>query len=179
MDEWTLFLDRDGVINYAIPEHEHVDDIRKFVLIPSAITAIKMLQTYFKGIFIVSNQRGVDKRILEKITRHMLEELAHHDAFIDVVLYALTVDNMRKPDIGMGLYLKNIYPWINLENGVMVGDSKTDMQFGRSLKMKTVFVSQKDPNLDTIEYIDLVMSDLYSFANYWAARVGQYNHNSA
>ena len=64
---WTLFLDRDGVIN----NEKHMDYINtwdEFAFLPGVKDAIKKFTEKFGHIFIITNQRGVSKGLtrLEK-----------------------------------------------------------------------------------------------------------------
>ena len=57
---WTLFLDRDGVIN----NEKHLDYINtweEFEFFPGVKEAIKKFTEKFHNIFIITNQRGVAK----------------------------------------------------------------------------------------------------------------------
>jgi HAD superfamily hydrolase (TIGR01662 family) len=51
---------------------------------------------------------------------------------------------MRKPDIGMALQAKKIFPEIDFSKSIMVGDSSSDMEFAKRAGMKTVFVGTKE-----------------------------------
>jgi len=73
----------------------------------------------------------------------------------------------RKPNVGMALAAKKDFPDINFKNSFMVGDSLSDMIFGKRMKMKTVFIGndinmpRRHPRL-----IDLIFVNLFNFANY-------------
>jgi histidinol phosphatase-like enzyme len=71
----------------------------------------------------------------------------------------------RKPGIGMALQAKNDFPSIDFTKSIMVGDSITDMQFGKNAGMLTVFISgDSDQIIQNQELIDFRFKDLYSFA---------------
>ena len=57
---WTLFLDRDGVINVK-RDNDYVKNWEEFVFINGSIKAISRLTKVFGRIIIVTNQRGVGK----------------------------------------------------------------------------------------------------------------------
>jgi histidinol phosphatase-like enzyme len=65
----------------------------------------------------------------------------------------------------MALQAKNDFPSIDFTKSIMVGDSITDMQFGKNAEMITVFISG---DLDQIPknqgLIDFTFKNLYSFA---------------
>jgi len=53
---WTLFLDRDGVINQRIPG-EYVKRIDEFVFVPGTLQSIAKFAGIFKFIFVATNQQ--------------------------------------------------------------------------------------------------------------------------
>ena len=146
--EWTLFLDRDGVINYR-----HVGDYVKnpedFKFIKGVPEAIKIFSELFGRILIITNQQGIGKGLmtenqLTEIHRHMLDEIEKSGGKIQKVYHApsLIKDKSfrRKPQIGMGLHAKKDFPEIAFKKSLMAGDSKSDMEFGKRLGMKTVLI---------------------------------------
>ncbi len=148
---WTLFLDRDGVINKRIPD-QYIDDWSDFEFFEGTFQAIKLFSALFERIFIVTNQQGVGKQLmttqqLEKIHKKMLNQITLNEGRIDKVYTctALVKENAfcRKPNIGMPLQAKKEFPSINFEQSFMVGDSISDIEMGLRLKMKTVFIKTK------------------------------------
>jgi histidinol phosphatase-like enzyme len=72
----------------------------------------------------------------------------------------------RKPNPGMGLQAIKDFPTIDLLKSVMIGNTLSDMKFGRNLGVAiTIFLptTRKDIPLDH-EDIDLVFNDLISVA---------------
>lgn len=161
---WSLFVDRDGVVNKRLGEHEHVQTCEQLELLPNVPQALAILRRHFNGIFVVSNQLGMFQLDLIAINACFAEQIARHGAWVDDIVYATGTDKMRKPDIGMALFLKSKHPWIDFKRTVMVGDSLTDMQFGRNIKAKNVWISRKPPVGDEIPLVDLVLPSLYDFA---------------
>ena len=55
----------------------------------------------------------------------------------------------RKPETGMALQAKADFPHIDFSKSVMVGDSNSDMDFGKRLGMTLVFIEGKkeDPSV--------------------------------
>jgi D-glycero-alpha-D-manno-heptose 1-phosphate guanylyltransferase len=153
--EWTLFLDRDGVLNKRIVD-DYVKDPGEFEWIPGVLEALKILSEFFGKIIIVSNQQGIGKgqmteNDLEIIHSKMLNEINQHDGRVDAIYFApqLKSENSayRKPGIGMALQAKADFPGIDFSKSVMAGDSENDLQFGRKAGMITVFINtekQKD-----------------------------------
>jgi D-glycero-D-manno-heptose 1,7-bisphosphate phosphatase len=170
---WTLFLDRDGVINVKL-EGDYVKKIEEFQFTNNAIKALAKAKRLFAKILVVTNQQGIAKGLyteedLKNVHNYMQEQLAKENAQVDKIYYcpALSGDtrfNCRKPDIGMALQAKKDFPEINFTKSVMVGDSISDMEFGKKLGMYTVFISNDNfIDLKYKELIDANFNSLYSF----------------
>lgn len=170
---WSLFLDRDGVINTRIPD-DYVMSLDEFIFIPGVLNAMKLLSEYFNRIVVVSNQQGVGKGLmtedmLNNIHKHMISEVKHAGGRIDKVYFCPDLREsrslMRKPNIGMGLRARKDFPEIRFTNSVMVGDSISDMRFGKRLGMTTVFISDDLNEIrNNASLIDLAFPDLYTFS---------------
>ncbi|MBK7816229.1 MAG: HAD-IIIA family hydrolase [Sphingobacteriaceae bacterium] len=121
---------------------------------------LKKLNEVFGTVVVVTNQQGIGKGVytkedLELIHNNMLYELKYHKGIIDKVYYSpyLASENheTRKPNIGMALQAKKDFPHIDLTKSIIVGDSISDMEFGRTAGMRTVYISNKkvtDPKID-------------------------------
>jgi histidinol-phosphate phosphatase family protein len=147
-NSWTLFLDRDGVINVRFPG-DYVKHVGEFEFLPGVKEAIAKFFTVFGKIIVVTNQQGISRGIyshedLEKIHTHMKSELEKSGGKIEAVYYAhqSAAENspMRKPGIGMALEAKKDFPEIDFSKAIMVGDSQSDMEFGKTAGMKTIFL---------------------------------------
>jgi histidinol-phosphate phosphatase family protein len=149
-NSWSLFLDRDGVINEKI-ENDYVKNWDEFKFKDGVLQAVAGLGKIFGRIFIVTNQRGVGLGVmtedkLNEIHGKLLSEITSLSGRIDKIYYCTAVDNCaecRKPNIGMGLKAKSDFPEIEFSKSIMVGDSISDMEFGKNLGMKTVFIGDK------------------------------------
>ena len=170
---WSLFLDRDGVINTRLPD-EYVMSLEQFSFIPGVKDAFQNLSAYFGRIVVVSNQQGIGKALMTEVTLNiihtqMIKEIAQVKGRIDKVYFCpdLKESNsfMRKPNIGMGLQARKDFPDIRYAKSVMVGDSISDMRFGKRLGMLTVLISD---DLNEIRrnagLIDQAFPDLYTFS---------------
>ena len=166
---WTLFLDRDGVINYNKDE-SYVFHKGEFEFIPGAVEAIKRLSEFFGKIIIVTNQRGIgkglmDEHALNSIHQHMLDEIQQHGGRIDALYYCTVIDDKhpdRKPNPGMILEAAHMYPEIDLGKSIMVGDKMSDMQLGRNVGAYTVKI---DPVAQVSHPdIDLICDSLIHFS---------------
>ncbi len=165
---WTLFLDRDGVINRKI-DGDYVRNLPQFEWLPGVQEALKKLASVFGRIIIVTNQQGVGKGLMsgedvELIHQHMIKEVKKTGGRIDHVYFSphLKQENsdFRKPGIGMALMAKEDFPEIDFTRSIMVGDSASDMEFGKIAGMITVFITNgktlpEQANLIDHSYVDL------------------------
>jgi histidinol-phosphate phosphatase family protein len=167
--EWTLFLDRDGVISRRLPG-DYVRSWDEFRFLEGVPEAMTIFSKTFGRIIIVSNQQGVGKGLmshetLEKIDQRMKEETRNSGGRIDASFYCthLASENHpdRKPGSGMAIKAKAAFPEIEFPKSVMVGDSPSDMEFGKNLGMVTVFISEDN---DRQENADFTFTSLHNFA---------------
>jgi histidinol-phosphate phosphatase family protein len=172
-DTWTLFLDRDGVINQRIP-NDYVKSWDDFDFIPGSIKAIESLASIFGRIVVVTNQAGIGKGLMTEkqlydVHRMLLKTVDLLDGRIDKIYYAPDLPSsgsfLRKPNIGMAKQAKIDFPEINFSNSVIVGDSISDMEFGNKLGMVKVFVDGKgeDPSSTNPDY---QFDTLFDFAKF-------------
>lgn len=145
---WTLFLDRDGVINKRL-HGDYVKNVSEFEFLPGVLDALKIFSQVFGKIVVVTNQQGIGKGIytaeqLHEVHTHMLQQVQAAGAHIDAVYFApnLASENsrLRKPGIGMALQAKAQFPEIDFSRSLMIGDSVSDLEFGRAAGMLTMFV---------------------------------------
>lgn len=169
---WALFLDRDGVINRRI-EADYVKTIDEFVFLDQVLESLAKLKDLFGSIFIVTNQQGIGKGLmtledLEIVHAYMLDEIEKNGGKIDRVFFCPELNESnhpdRKPQIGMALKAKNEYPEIDFSKSIMVGDSISDMEFGKNAGMKTVFISTKYEKIDKID-VDAICKSLSNFTD--------------
>lgn len=169
---WTLFLDRDGVINHE-KHKDYIHTWDEFVFYDGAKEAIRIFSGIFKTIVIVTNQRGVGKGLtkledLKNIHDNMVVELIAAGGRIDKIYFSPDLDQNspnRKPNPGMGLQAKKDFPGINVAKSLMVGNTLSDMEFGRNLGIKTVFLTTTRPEVDINDgRIDKVYPSLIAFA---------------
>jgi histidinol-phosphate phosphatase family protein len=170
---WTLFLDRDGVINKELRK-DYVKTWDEFQFEDSALSALSKLNLLFGIIVVITNQRGVGAGIMTEESLHtihqkMLDEIQQNHGRIDKIYFAPEEDRLhihRKPNPTMGHQAKIDFPQINFNKSVMVGNSLSDMQFGRALGMVTVFIDEKEKyNEIKTEEMDYIFSTLADFAS--------------
>lgn len=169
---WSLFLDRDGVINEDKPG-SYIFSPEEFRFMAGAPDLFKILSAKFGRTIVATNQRGVGKKLMTEETllaihQHMQAQIEAAGGRLDHIYYATGTDNrdhFRKPNPGMALAAKNKFPEIDLGKSIMVGNNISDMQFGRSAGMFTVFLTTTNqeirlPHPD----IDLIFNNLAEFS---------------
>ena len=170
--KWTLFLDRDGVINHRV-WGGYVRSVEEFKFLPRVADAISLLSNNFGHIFVVTNQQGVAKglmteRNLSEIHRFMCAEIEKSGGKITNCYAATELKNdpesTRKPLPAMALQAQKDFPGVDFQHAVMVGDTDSDILFGKNLGMKTVRVKTDEPI--GVE-ADHTVNDLYEFAILW------------
>lgn len=167
-EDWTLFLDRDGVINVRIIDG-YVTKIEEFEFLPDVIEAFKIFKNKFKHVIVVTNQQGVGKGLMkiedvECVHDYMIQEVRKNGGNIDKVYFCPQLksvpDNYRKPSPKMAFFAKNDFPEIDLAKSIMVGDMNSDVEFGVNAGMKTVFIGDNDLKINP----DDKFETLYDFA---------------
>lgn len=156
-ESWTLFLDRDGVINKKI-EQSYVLTWEQFEFLKDVLETFPKLAKMFPRIIVVTNQQCIAKGLLSheelnEIHQNMMNIIELNGGRIDAVYYApdlASKDNkLRKPNNGMALLAQQDFPEIVFSKSIMVGDSFSDMQFGKSLGMTTFLIaSNEKENMD-------------------------------
>ncbi len=147
-NNWTLFLDRDGVLNRKL-EDDYVKTLEEFDILKHSKEALQLLSKHFQTIVVVTNQQGIGKGLmsekdLELIHSYLLEKLPQIDRIYFCPDLYTTNSPRRKPAIGMAIDAKEDFSNISFKRSVIVGDSISDMQFGRNAGMKTCFVTDKN-----------------------------------
>ena len=169
---WTLFLDRDGVIN-----HQNMDGYiliwDEFVFYDGVLEAMAIFKKQFQHTFIVTNQRGVGKGQmsvddLNYIHDQMQQSIEVAGGNINQVYFCPDIDASspgRKPNTGMALQAKKEFPAVEFTKSIMVGNSMSDMEFGRNIGATTVFLTTTNTTItDADDRIDFVFASLIDFA---------------
>jgi D-glycero-D-manno-heptose 1,7-bisphosphate phosphatase len=169
---WTLFLDRDGVINHEKQEN-YILNWSEFRFYDKVTEAIEIFARLFGTIVMVTNQRGVGKGLmttedLDEIHANMLAEIVARNGRIDKIYYCSSMDNdcyERKPNPGMAFQAQKDFADIYFSKSIMVGNKLSDMKFGRNAGMFTVYLDTTNPEvISPNELIDLRYPSLYAFA---------------
>lgn len=145
----TVFLDRDGTINRKAAEGDYIRSPDQLVLLDGAADAISRLRAAGALIVVVTNQRGVARRLmtlddLAEVHGRLASLLADAGAEVDAV-YSCPHEagscDCRKPRPGMFRRAAEDHPEIDFGASAMVGDSMTDVEAGARLGMTTVLLA--------------------------------------
>jgi histidinol-phosphate phosphatase family protein len=167
---WTLFLDRDGVINKR-NFNGYITHPKDFVFEKNVLASLPKLKHYFGQIIVITNQQGVGKKImtesnLKAVHRYMLNNIEKEGGKINRIYCATNLRNAlndyRKPGIKMALAAQQDFPQIDFAKSVMVGDTDSDILFGKNNGMKTVLIRSKEK---TKEEADFIIDDFQELLN--------------
>jgi len=138
-------IDRDGTI---IAEKNYLSDPAEVELLPGGAAGLRRLAEAGWKLIVVSNQAGVGRGYfteadVEKVNARMVELLAAEGVKLDGLYYCphAPSDNCscRKPLPGMALRAAREHGF-DPKDAVMIGDKPCDVELGRAVGSKTVFV---------------------------------------
>lgn len=162
---WTLFLDRDGVINKKI-EDDYVRNLSMFEWLPGAKESVCKLSEIFSRIIVVTNQQGVGKGLMTEkdvtaVNDFISREISAEGGKIDAFYFApqLKAENHpdRKPGTGMAFRAQKDFPEIDFTKSVIIGDSVSDMEFGQQLGMRKIYIGKHSQTVNA----DMFFNSLY------------------
>lgn len=148
---WTLFLDRDGVINVRLID-DYVKNINEFEFLPGVLDAFKIFTEKFGRIIIVTNQQGVGKGLMtlqdvDTVHQFMTKEIEAQKGRIDAIYVCPQLksdpDNFRKPSPRMAYMAQHDFPEIDFDKSIMIGDSNSDIEFGKNAGMYTILIGDE------------------------------------
>lgn len=172
---WTLFLDRDGIVNERIMGG-YVKSPDELVIRDDFIAAMKKIANLFGRIVIVTNQQGVAKGLMSEndlnaVHQKLTDILLKSGISIDKIYYCPHLDGTkcgcRKPDTGMAEKAKQDFPAIDFQQSIMIGDSLSDILFGNRMDMKTVLISDiiSKPEIGSSIMPDFYYQTMQEFAD--------------
>ncbi len=170
-----LFLDRDGVINRRLPG-AYVARPDEFELLPGVGEAIRDFNRWFERVVVVTNQQGIGKGLmleedLEQVHRFFRAKLDKAGAWVDGIYYCPHLSgagcNCRKPASGLAEQARDEFPEIDFSQSLMVGDSPSDMVFGKNLGMQVAWISSRVEGTEPPFPPDQSFPDLASLADHW------------
>ncbi len=148
---WTLFLDRDGVINVRLID-DYVKNINEFEFLPGVLEAFKIFAEKFGRIIIVTNQQGVGKGLMtlqdvDMVHDFMKKEIDNQKGRIDAIYICPQLksdpNNFRKPSPRMAYMAQHDFPEIDFDKSIMIGDSNSDIEFGKNAGMYTILIGDE------------------------------------
>ncbi len=141
----TIFLDRDGTLNFDPGFINNVEDFRFFNF---TIPALKILSERGQRFCIVTNQSGVGRGLiteaeLNEIHDYIRKIFSENDInLMDIIVchdHPDEATKRRKPETGMFLEIAKKYEII-LEECLIIGDSENDTIPAQKLGMESMLV---------------------------------------
>lgn len=149
--EKVVFLDRDGVINRRMPEHEHVLNWGSFEFLPAVEEGIRILNEEGYVVVVITNQSCIARGQLTEAALNLIHEkmnqaLIKNNAIISKIIYCPHDDNQcscRKPAVGMFLEFEKEMR-VDKLNSYMIGDSVSDIKAGTNYGVRTIFIGEME-----------------------------------
>ena len=166
-------MDRDGVINVQLVG-DYVKKISELEIREDFLISIPLIVKNFGRVFIVTNQQCIAKGLcsqadVDEVHRHLLNVLESHGLHITKTYVCPHLAGggcpCRKPETGLALQAKADYPDIDFARSVMIGDSASDMRFGRNCGMETVFIGKvtEDNSEAILADADHIVNSVYQY----------------
>jgi len=147
----AIFLDRDGVINEGVVGG-YVTSWSAFRFLDGIIPALAGLSRFRLPLIVVSNQAGVGKRLMGRmtlgdITRRFVAHLARAGIHVAAAYYCPHTSEAgcrcRKPRPGL-LFQAAHERRVDLSRSILLGDSLTDMEAARAAGCRGILFEQQD-----------------------------------
>jgi len=173
----VIFLDRDGVINENAKSGNYIKNLEELKLISLVKEAVHSLKDAGYILFIISNQAGINRRLISK------ENFKDINQYISREL-AIPLENMyycphkkeencecRKPKSGL-LTRASIEHKISLPESYYIGDSLDDIIAAKAVGCKMIFVltgrgNEQVKDIQSCKYKpNLIAKNLYEASNF-------------
>jgi D-glycero-D-manno-heptose 1,7-bisphosphate phosphatase len=172
-ERWSVFLDRDGVLNQKAADGDYIKGPAEFVWLPGVLEALRQIHEAGAYLFVVTNQQGVGKGIMserqvKKIHRLLTADAAKAGAPLDgiyVCPHLAGTCDCRKPLVGLFHNAQRDFPVVDFSRSVVAGDSSSDIEAGRRLGARTVFI-QREGELP-VRNADAVANSLPDAVDRW------------
>jgi D-glycero-D-manno-heptose 1,7-bisphosphate phosphatase len=150
--QFTVFLDRDGVINRKLPHGRFVCRWDEFEILPGVPRAIRLLNQNRVTTIVVTNQRGISlglysEKDLSELHKKMACALKRQGASLNAIYYcphAAGVCDCRKPGVALFRQALRDFPSADALRSVLVGDSLGDLEAAQQLGCKKVLIRDSD-----------------------------------
>jgi D-glycero-D-manno-heptose 1,7-bisphosphate phosphatase len=133
---YTVFLDRDGVINRD--SANYITSWAQFDFLPGSLEAVARLTRAGLAVIVITNQSAVgrgmmDLSVLEAMHRNLRSAVEKHGGRIDAIFYCPHHPEdrcrCRKPEPGL-IYQAQRQFKLDLRSATMIGDRAKDIQCG-------------------------------------------------
>jgi len=146
LDGVTVFLDRDGTLNY---DSGYIKSSAEFRLLPGVTTALARLKKAGARLVVVTNQSGVSRGLLtlkdlEAIHARLQGILEQEDAALDAIYFCPhhPDDGCRCRKPGTGMVERAISELqLDLKRSYVVGDHIHDVQLARNVGAKAILLA--------------------------------------
>jgi D-glycero-D-manno-heptose 1,7-bisphosphate phosphatase len=161
---WTVFLDRDGVIN----QDALVSSIKDFKIFSEIIPAIKKLNVRQIPVIVVHNAAAIyrgksSEKEVEKINQYMVEQFISRGAYLDAVFYCPHHPNAyakeyaqdcdwHKPNSGMLLAAAKQFK-LDLTKSYLIGDNENDILAGEKAEVASFLIKNSQETIIVINKI--------------------------
>lgn len=145
----ALFIDRDGTLIIEPPADFQVDSLEKLEFYPGVFQNLsKIAKELDFELVMVTNQDGLGTESFPyedfiKPHEKMLKAFESEGVVFDDILIDKSFEHenlvTRKP--GTGMFGKYIYGDYDLKNSFVIGDRLTDIQLGKNLGSKVIFIN--------------------------------------
>ena len=154
----AVFVDRDDTL---VPDVPYCHDPRCMMPFDGVPEAVRRLNDAGYLVIMVTNQSGIGRGLLteddlETVNHALMSSMASGGGRIDDVFFCPHRPEdgceCRKPGIGMGVAAVKKYH-IDVRRSFMIGDSDSDMEFGRELGCRTLRVGEGFSFTDAVDVI--------------------------
>lgn len=149
MTRRAVFLDRDGTINAKPSDGEYVTSVDGLAYLPGALDAIRDLTRAGFALFVVTNQRGIalgtmTEDDLAAIHERLTSDVRAAGGAIERIYHCphdLDSCDCRKPAPGLLLRAVREFPWLELADAWVVGDSAADVEAAAAVGARSVLLA--------------------------------------
>jgi len=165
-----IFFDRDGTL---ISHKHHLTRIQEVELMPDLDNTLLKLQEYGFRFIIVTNQSVISRGLashndVDDINAFIADSLKTMGIEFDHILVCPhrpeDLCNCRKPKIGLIENLE-IRSTVDFARSYIVGDSETDILFGRNLGMRTILIAKEVPPTTLADFVVSSLNELPNIVN--------------
>jgi len=153
----TLFLDRDGVINYD--PGDYTSSLEEFVILADVPDAVQLASEKGYKIIVITNQGGIAKGLYTHEEVHRIHSyLRDQIPQIDAIFYS-----PHHPEYGNSLTRKPqsllleraIHRYkIDVSKSLMIGDKDRDIECAARVGVKGILIATNDSLLKYIQSLD-------------------------